>query len=311
MKIPPAKDFQLFFRDDIWLDVAVTICRRHNLPYRQLKRSEHGENIVFLADNTFVIKIYTPLRKGFQREIAALRLVQNKTSLPLPEILFEGEIEGFNYLVTNQHEGALMTREMWLKLPTPNQIEIISQLANGLRELHSHNSRTINFDWQKFIEHQTASVFERQKTNGANAKWLERLPSYLEENLKLLPEISAPVFLHGDVHFGNLRLTQTNGKWKISGLFDFADSLKGFREYEFVAIGVLMIQGQKDIQREFFLSYGYKENELDEAFRRRLMLLTILYECSDLRKYALRLKPEAINFTLDELERAIWSFCLN
>jgi hypothetical protein len=38
----------------------------------------------------------------------------------------------------------------------------------------------------------------------------------------------------------------------------------------------------------------------------RLMLLTILYECSDLRKYALRLDPGAINLTLDQLERAIW-----
>jgi hypothetical protein len=38
------------------------------------------------------------------------------------------------------------------------------------------------------------------------------------------------------------------------------------------------------------------------------MLLTILYECSDLRKYALRLRPEAVNFTLEELERAIWNF---
>jgi hypothetical protein len=36
--------------------------------------------------------------------------------------------------------------------------------------------------------------------------------------------------------------------------------------------------------------------------------MTILYECADLRRYALRLKPEAVNFTLDELERAIWSF---
>lgn len=38
------------------------------------------------------------------------------------------------------------------------------------------------------------------------------------------------------------------------------------------------------------------------------MLLTILYECADLRRYALRLKPEAVDFTLDELERAIWAF---
>jgi hygromycin-B 7''-O-kinase len=305
------KDFRAHFRSDVWLGSAAEICRRHNLPHRYIKRSEHGENIVFLVDNSFVIKIYTPFRRGFGREKAALRLVQNKTSLPLPEILFEGEIEGLNYLVTNQHEGVLMNREMWLGLPARDQIDIISQLAGGLRELHSHDAKAINFNWQSFIERQAASVFERQKANGASAEWLERLPFYLEENLNLLPETGANVFLHGDVHFGNLRLMQTNGRWKISGLFDFADSLKGFNEYEFVAVGVLMIQGQTEIQREFFLSYGYKENELDEAFRRRLMLLTILYECSDLRKYALRLKREAINFTLDELEKGIWAFTKN
>lgn len=135
------------------------------------------------------------------------------------------------------------------------------------------------------------------------------MPGYLEETLPLLQTNLPPVFLHGDVHFGNLRLTQTNSEWQISGLFDLADSLKGFHEYEFVAIGVLMIQGQGELQREFFRAYGYKENEIDAGLRRRLMLLTILYECSDLRKYALRLKPEAVDLTLDELERAIWNFC--
>lgn len=311
MKIPPVNDFQLHFKDDIWLDAAETICRRHNLPFRNLKRSEYGENIVFLVDNSFVIKIYTPFRKGFQREKAALHLIKDETSLPLPEILFEGEIEGLDYLVTNQHEGVLMTREMWLGLSKREQFAIISQLAGILRELHSREARTVNFDWQSFIEHQVETVLERQRAKGANAEWLERLPFYIEENLKLLPKSGANVFLHGDVHFGNLRLMQTNGGWKISGLFDFADSLKGFHEYEFVAVGVLMIQGQKEVQREFFLSYGYKENELDEAFRRRLMLLTILYECSDLQKYALRLKPEAFHFTLYELEKAIWNFVKN
>jgi hypothetical protein len=38
------------------------------------------------------------------------------------------------------------------------------------------------------------------------------------------------------------------------------------------------------------------------------MLLTVLYECSDLRKYAMRLAPEAVDFTLRELEAAIWTF---
>jgi hygromycin-B 7''-O-kinase len=307
-----AKDFEVHFKDAFWRFAAETICRRHDLSFRELKRSDHGENIIFLIDDAFIVKIYTPFRDGFKREKAALHFASGKTSLPLPKILFEGGIEGFDYLVTTQLGGRLMTRADWLKLKTTEQVGIVSNLAAGLKELHSHNvdgAGAIDFDWQSFIEHQTETVLKRQKMNGANPEWLARLPGYLEENLPLLETDLPPVFLHGDVHFGNLRLTKTNGNWKISGLFDLADSLKGSREYEFVAIGVLMIQGQSEIQREFFRAYGYEENELDEALRRRLMLLTILYECSDLRKYALRLKPEAVDLTLDELERAIWNFC--
>ncbi len=69
-----------------------------------------------------------------------------------------------------------------------------------------------------------------------------------------------------------------------------------------------MIQGQGHVQRELFRFYGYEDKNINEGLRRRLMLLTILYECSDLRKYALRLLPEAVELSLEELERAIWNF---
>jgi hygromycin-B 7''-O-kinase len=311
IKIPSiatAEDFKRHFDAGFWRRFAETICRRHNLSLRNLRRSSGSEHIVFFVDEAFVIKIYTPFRGGFRREKSGLEFARNKTSLILPEILFEGEIENFKYLVLSRLEGVSMTREIWLGLETRKQIEVVSQLSIGLKELHSHDARAINFDWENFIGQQTATVVERQKAGGANPEWLARLPDYLAESLPLLPKNAENVFLHGDVHFGNLRLVETKGKWRISGLFDFADSLKGFYEYDFVALGVLMIQGQGELQKEFFRAYGYAENELDASLRRRLMLLTILYECSDLRKYALRLKPEAINLTLDRLERAIWNF---
>jgi len=94
----------------------------------------------------------------------------------------------------------------------------------------------------------------------------------------------------------------------IGGLFDFADSLKGFYEYEFVAVGVLMIQGQGELQREFFRAYGYRDDEINEELRRRMMLLTILYEHSSLTRYAARLGPSSENLGLEQLEGAIWSF---
>jgi len=303
-----AEDFSKYYKADFWTRAAETICRRHKISFNHLQRSAFGENVVFLIDTKFVIKIYTPFRNGFLREKDALEFVQGKTNLPLPEILLAGEIEKFNYLVTNQHEGVLMTREMWLGLKTRQRITVVSELAAGLKELHSHDAGAIDFDWRSFIERQIATVIERQKSNSVNDKILERLPSYLEESLPLLPGNSVNVFLHGDVHFGNLRLIEANRNWRISGLFDFADSLKGFHEYEFLAVGVLMIQGQGELQREFFRAYGYRENEIDETLRRRLMLLTILYETADLRRYAWRLKPEAVDFSLDELEQAIWAF---
>jgi aminoglycoside phosphotransferase (APT) family kinase protein len=114
--------------------------------------------------------------------------------------------------------------------------------------------------------------------------------------------------MHGDVHFGNLRVTEDRERPTISGLFDFADSLTGFFEYEFVAIGVLMIQGQGDIQREFFRAYGYNDTEINLELRRRMMLLTILYEHSSLRRYAERLGSGSKNLSLEQLEQAIWNF---
>lgn len=308
MKLPLLNDFEKYFNDDLWTGVARHIFREHGLSSEDLERVPHGENIVFLAGGSYTLKIYTPQRNGYNRERMALEFAGGKTSLKIPELIDEGEIEGFYYLIMTQLRGDLITREDWLKLEFNEQTRIVTQLANGLNELHSYNAADIGFDWDEFLKIQRQYAVDRQAAAGANPEWLGSLPRYIEDNFPLLAEVERPVFLHGDVHFGNLRLMQIDGKWEITGLFDFADSLAGCFEYDFVAPGVLMIQGQGDLQREFFRAYGYSDANIDEELRRRLMLLTILYECSNLKKYALRLRPEAVDYTLDELERAIWSF---
>jgi hygromycin-B 7''-O-kinase len=308
MNIPSLNDFDRTFKDPVWLDIADYVLRRHRIVFRNLKRAEHGENIVVLVDDAFVLKIYTPKKNGFNRERVALEFAQGKTSLPIPQIAAEGEIEGFYYLVTDRLPGRLMLRPEWLTLEGSAQIGLITQLAYGLKDLHSHDAAEIHFDWREFVEIQVESVVERQRTAGGNPEWLESLPKYLDTYLPLLPERPPSVFMHGDVHFGNLQVTEDRVRPVISGLYDFADSLKGFHEYEFVAIGVLMIQGQGELQREFFRAYGYLDSEINHELRRRLMLLTILYEHSSLMRYAERLGPGSENLTLEALESAIWNF---
>ena len=307
MKLPRFEDFKADFTREVWHETAKSICRRHRIRFDRLTRAEHGESIIFLVDEKFALKIYNPLgNSGFEREKLALEIA--RTNLKIPEIVAFGEIENYRYLITTQIRGVQMTRENWLDLEKRDQISILTRLARGLKELHESDHSKIDFNWDDFILRQAETCFERQKSCQVNQNLLAEIPAYLDENLKLLPTAAEKVFLHGDVHFGNLRLEKNGAIWQISGLFDFADSLKGFYEYDFLAVCVLMIQGQGDRQREFFRAYGYANQEINEDLRRRQMLLTMFYESSDLRRYAVRLSPEAVEYSLLELERAIWNF---
>jgi len=308
MQIPALNDFTRTFNDPVWIEVAREILRRHQVDHSVVKRAEHGENIVFLIDDTLVLKIYTPLKNGFHRERAGLEFAAGWTEIPIPQIVEEGEIEGFYYLIMTQFTGESLTRQDWLRLERREQIIIVAQLAAALKELHSYDSSSFDFDWREFLQIQVESAIDKQRTEGGNPEWVESMPAYFEKYLLLIPDKIADAFQHGDVHFGNLRVEKTNGSHRICGLFDFADSIAGFHEYEFVAIGVLMIQGQGELQREFFRAYGYKDVDIDISLRRRMMTLTMLYEYSSLRRYAQRLGVNPMEYTLDELERAIWSF---
>jgi hygromycin-B 7''-O-kinase len=304
-------DYDTNFNSSVWQQAAEIICTRHRLSYSELRRSPIGENIIFFVDDSLVIKIYAPVRDQYRREKAALEFTAAASlSIETPQVRRSGELEGWKYLVVTQLSGLPM-KEVWPELVAAEQLEIVSQLGVLIRELHSHaapSNGPLNRDWYGFVERQAREAVERQRACNANPEWLRSLPEFLDASLESLPTTFEPVVLHGDVHLGNLLIRRTGGKWRITGLFDFADSFCGFREYEFISPGVLMVQGRRELQRAMLRSYGYEEADLDHGLRRRLMLLTVLYECSDLRKYALRLAPGAINLTLEELGSAIWRF---
>ncbi|MCA1593091.1 MAG: aminoglycoside phosphotransferase family protein [Acidobacteria bacterium] len=314
LKLPSATDpagYERHFRDDVWREAAAEICARHRLPYASLRRSTLGENIIIFVDERLVVKIFGPFRRQYAREAAALEFAHGKLCVETPEVVHAGELEGWPYIVMSRLTGLPM-REMWPEINARDRLEIVARLGVAMRELHVHDAPlspdALNRDWHGFVERQARASVERQRDCGANPEWLESLPEFIAARLKTLPEGFRPVLLHGDVHPGNVLVVESGGRWRVSGLFDFGDSFCGFHEYEFVAPGVLMVQGRRELQRAMLAAYGYAEAQLDLNLRARLMLLTVLYECSDLRKYALRLAPDAVRLTLDELEAAIWTF---
>lgn len=308
-----AAEYESCFRDDIWERAAAEICRQHSINYRVLHRSPRSENIVFLVDNAFVIKIFSPFRDMYSREALALRLAHGKLRIKTPEVLYNGEIDGWSYLVTTQLAGRVL-HQPWASLGLRDRFEILSGLGAAMQQLHSwevtlsETASDNNYGWRVFLERQVRFALERQRVRGASPQWVESLPTYLATNLSFLPTDHKLVLLHGDLHPGNFLLEGKGGHRRVAGLIDFADSLSGFHEYDFIKPVLHMAFGDRGLQRTLLLAYGYKEKELDLDLRRRLMVLTILHEGSNLRKAALRLQPSANSLSLEELEAEIWSF---
>jgi hygromycin-B 7''-O-kinase len=313
-ELPAVSDitaYHHYFNDEVWEKAAATICARHKISYTSLRRSPQGENIIIFVGDALVLKIFAPFRENFLRETAALEFTHGKLGIETPELLFIGDIEGWQYLIMTRLRGHA-SREVWESIELRDRLEIVTCLGVAMKELHKAKApleqAALNRDWHGFVERQALASVERQRACGANPQWLESLPAFISTRLELLPENCEQVFLHGDIHAGNLLLDEEDGRWRVTGLIDFGDSLCGFHEYDLVAPGVLMVQGSRELQRAMLLAYGYSEAQLDLNLRARMMLLTVLYECSDLRKYALRLAPKAVHLTLDELEAAIWTF---
>ena len=287
-------------------DVARAIAERATIPHDTLRRLPFGENILF-ETGAYIIKIYAPDRDQHAREAAALELAERWTAVEAPRIVARGEVDGSHYIVMTRVEGTRLF-ELWPSLDRRAREPIVRQLSRAMRELQTFGPRpaALTRDWRAFIEHQAATSLDRQRRCGVPQLWLAALPRYLDERELVMSDES--VFLNGDIHAGNILVAERNGAWTITGVVDFGDSFIGPHEYEFVTPGVLMVQGDAGLQIAMFEEYGYTRTEIDEQLRRRLMLLTIFYECSDLRKYALRLRADAINLSLEELERAIYPF---
>jgi hygromycin-B 7''-O-kinase len=268
-----------------------------------------SENFVLFVDEAFVIKIFLPRRNMYSRELLALRLGKGK-GLRIPRMLHFGEIEGWSYLVMNKMRGQPLPQS-WATLVRKDQIEIISELGAAMRRLHSQKIasavyRKCRRPWMAFLDQQVRVSAARQRAKGASEQWLNRLAQYLNDSLHLLPTDSCDVLLHGDLHPANLLVDRRNDRWTIRALVDFADSLIGFCEYDFVKPMLHMAFADPLLQRTLLLSYGYKESEFDVRLRRRLMLLTILHEGSNLKKTCVRLGPGTDTLTFQQLEERIW-----
>lgn len=86
--------------DAFWFPILEIVCRSHQLPTGGWIRIREGGNVLFKLNKSLVIKLVPP-NWAYQgtAEIEAWRLLKRKLSIPIPEVIVNGTIDNWPYVV--------------------------------------------------------------------------------------------------------------------------------------------------------------------------------------------------------------------
>ncbi len=285
--LPNLPDFETFkaWRSDAsrWLPAALDIARGHRLPHANPHPFLTGTNLVVALDG-LVLKIFSPiLRAQFISERASLSQLRGRVSLPIPEIVHDGERDGWPYLVITRLRG-MLGAEAWPALPEDQKERVLGQLGETIAEVQrvpiGELSR-IEPRWEQFMRKQIEACRARHRRLGLPPKYWEGLDEIVRDAATLIPMNAAPVILTGEYIPENFLLSREGGDWRLSGLIDFGDVLTGWGEYDLLGPSAFMTAGMPRRVRSLFRGFGYSPEDVTPTVRRRLMALLLLHRFSD------------------------------
>jgi len=289
--------------------LAKEILSRHQLPEEPLTFFSESTNIVFAYGDHKVIKIYPPFHlEQFKAELLVLKHLEGKLLVKTPAVEYDGTIGDWPYIIMTKLEGTML-ETLWEKLDHSNKIIIIRELGALIQSVHSlptDGLESTDCHWDKFITNQMQHCVMHHRAAKLADSLLDQIPQYLESFSSTLPKIIRPVLLTGEYTPMNFLVKNIGGVWHIDGLIDFGDSMLGLPEYDLLGPGAFLIQGDKELLKEFLISYGYSPNELTPRLSHKLTALMLLHKYSNL-SIQIRIKNwERKVRNIYDLENLVW-----
>ena len=266
------------------LPAALDIARYHGLPHRDAKLFSTGTNLVVALDDALVLKIFPPLlRAQFTSERASLSQLRGRVSVPIPEIVLEGERDQWPYMVITRLSGVI-GKEAWPTLPEHQKERVLGQIGATIAEVQRAplgELSGIEPRWDAFMRRQIEGCRARHMRLGMPQKYLDGLDDFIHYAAALIPMDDAPVILTGEYIPENFLLSEGAGDWNLSGLIDFGDVLTGWGEYDLLGPSAFMTAGVPRRVHSLLAGFGYSKADIDPALQRRLMALMLLHQHSD------------------------------
>lgn len=312
IKFPTITDRQVFAnwraKPKNWRAHVSDIARSENILADGLVPYLTGTNLVVDLNGSSVLKLFPPFNSSqFVSERATLRLLDGKLSVPIPQIIAEGEREGWSYLIMTRLQGILGS-EAWPTLAEPQKERVLRQIGRTIADVQSvapGELSTFEPTWPNFIAGQIAGCVERHRRQGLASGLLSDLEELLRDVPATVPLDAPPVILTGEWIPENFLLAEELGQWRLAAVIDFGDVMTGWPEYDLLGPSAFMCAGLPNRVRSLFEGYGLEPKMLGAAMRRRLLMLMVLHRASDLRHIYID-GWEARISKLTELEIVVW-----
>ncbi|RQH12884.1 aminoglycoside 3'-phosphotransferase/choline kinase family protein [Bradyrhizobium sp. RP6] len=290
-----------------WLPIALDVARSHGLDVSAPHVFATGTNLVVGLGETLILKIFPPLlRAQFVSERGSLSQLAGRLQLPIPEIVAEGERDGWPYLVITRLAGTLGS-EVWPHLPEDQKERVLRQIGETIASVQRAPLGAlaqVEPRWDAFMRRQMQGCRARHTRLGLAPKFLAGLDDLLRDAGRLIPMDAPPVILIGEYIPENFLLACHDGQWSLAGLFDFGDVLAGWRDYDLLGPSAFMAAGRPGRVRSLLEGFGYATP--DDALRRRLMALMLLHRASDLNAHICIEGWQEQADDLIELQELIW-----
>src|SRR5262249_2585469 len=135
LSLPALTDFAAFraYRAEParWLPVARDIAQEHGVAWSEPVVFGTGTNLV-IGLGGLILKIFPPFhRDQFISERGTLRVLTGQLPIDVPEIVAEGEREGWPYLIMTRLSGVVAS-EVWPDMPEADKERVLRQLGETI-----------------------------------------------------------------------------------------------------------------------------------------------------------------------------------
>ena len=196
----------------------------------QIKKINVGfTNTIFVVNDLYIIKICTNENNenNFKKEINFYK--ENIGNNLFPKLyVFDVNKKDvpYCYEIIEKIDGVSLYN-VWHTLSDDERENIIKQLCEAMKTIHSNKSKEQNFDWNNYLQNQFTKLYSKAKTLNVFTEQEQKLIEYAFSKFSKYLKKEELVLVHNDLHFDNI--FYKDGKIKI---IDFERSMYAPKDFE-------------------------------------------------------------------------------